>query len=816
MFTPLFRHALALLVIAGALLGAAAAIAATGVPGPVPGRVTGTVIEPGSNRALEFVAVTLRRAEGAAEQSTVTDAQGRFTLENVPPGDFAVFYQQVGFDGKITPVFAVDAQHVLINLGRLVAADATVTMAKFEVQAKRDAQLNSIDRKTYTVGREIQSATGSASDLLQNIPSVGVDIDGGVSLRGSENVLILINGRTSALMGKSRAEVLQQMPADLIDRIEVITNPSAKFKPDGTAGIINIALKRRHEGGLSGSTSFSVGNDRRYNGGVTANYHPGAFNLSGSFSVRQDDRQRTASDRRTFTDPVTGVVTRADKHTVEHSRPLTKIGRAGIDYAPDEHNQFGLSGSFNRRTFLRLATDRNLARDAGGTVVSDFDRTRRDPELEQEEELVATWRHSFAEEGHELNVELKGSAKHESEDNHFANLFRTPVQADTFDNTHIQPRERGSEAILEYVRPLGGEAKFEAGYTRSANRLDADFFAESLDPVRGLFVRDPTRSNRFIYDETIHAFYATVARTFGKFAVQAGVRPEWVSGKSLLVNTGETVPNDYARVYPSLHSTCRLNDEHELQFNYSHRVHRPESDDLNPFPEFADPFTLRAGNPRLLPEDIHSVEAGYGYRHGSTSLTSTVYHRYLYHGFTSVTRNIGNGVLFTTRENLAENRSTGVELTANADLSPRVTLNFSSNTFFNTIDASNLGFSARKSDVSWLAKAGATLHLPHDTLLQLNASYTSTRLTPQGSRRPQFVANAGLRHELWKKKAALVLTISDIFNSLEETTVFDTPVLREELSRRRSSRIVYLGFVYNFGQPAKKTKDDLLKFDNSL
>ena len=779
------------------------------------GSVAGVVVDPDSHRPLEFVAVTLKRADGAVVQSTVTDNRGRFTLEKVPTGSYAVVYNQVGADAKTTLPFTVDAQHLQFDLGNLSAADDAVKMEKFEVRAKQDAQLNAIDRKTYNVGKEIQSTTGSASDLLQNIPSVSVDIDGNVSLRGSDNVLILVNGRTSALMGKSRAEVLQQLPADLIDKIEVITNPSTKYKPDGTAGIINIALKRKHEGGSSGTANFSVGNDSRYNAGLTANYRPGPFNIFGGYSVRQDDRLRTATDIRTFADPVTGVVTRAEKRTVEHSRPFFRLARAGIDWSAGEHDQFGLTGNFSRRTFLRLATDHNISRDAAGAVTTDFDRTRRDPELEQEAELNATWQHTF-EEGHELNFELKASAKHETEDNHFADIFRTPAQATTFDNTRIQPHERGSEAIVEYVRPLDGGAKFEAGYTRTTNRLDADFFAESLDLTSGVFVRDAAQSNRFIYDETIHAFYATYARTFGRFGFLAGVRPELTAGKSLLVNTGVTVPNDYTRIYPSLHLTYRLTDEHELQLNYSHRVHRPESDDLNPFPEFADPFTLRAGNPHLLPEDIHSVEAGYSFRHADTSFTSTVYHRYLYHGFTSVTRAIGNGVLFSTRENLAVNRSTGLELTANTELGRLVTLNFSSNTFFNTIDASNLGFSGNKSDISWLAKAGATLHLPHDTLLQFNANYSSARLTPQGERRPSFVANAGLRHDLWKKKAALVLTVSDIFNSLREASVFDTPALREEITRRRSSRIVYLGFVYNFGQPSKKSKDDLLKFDNSL
>jgi outer membrane receptor protein involved in Fe transport len=283
-----------------------------------------------------------------------------------------------------------------------------------------------------------------------------------------------------------------------------------------------------------------------------------------------------------------------------------------------------------------------------------------------------------------------------------------------------------------------------------------------------------------------------------------------------LVTTGLIIPNDYNRVYPSLHLTYAWSDRQEWQWNYSHRVHRPETEDLNPFPEYLDPFTLRAGNPHLQPEDIHSFETGYSYRRDDTSVTATAYYRYTYHGFTSVTTNLGNGVLLNTRENLAVNRATGLELTANTDVGRAVTLNLSTNTFFNTIDAANLGYSSSQTDVSWLAKAGVTLRFGPATQVQVNANYSSARLTPQGERRPTHVANLGVRHDLWGKKASLVLTVSDLFNSLKEENVINTPVLREDLVRRRSARIIYLGVVYNFGSPGKKSKDDPLKFDNSL
>ena len=782
----------------------------------VSGVVSGTTVDRTADHPVEYVAVSLKKSDGTVVQSTISDQHGHFTLEKVPAGEYTLDYSPVGADRRTTAPFRVDATHDRVELPALNVAVDVLQLEKLEVKGKQTAFLNSIDRKTYNVGKEIQSTTGSASDLLQNLPSVQVDIDGNVSLRGSDNVMILINGRTSTLMGRSRAEILQQLPADSIEKIEVITNPSAKYKPDGTAGIINIVMKKKHDGGFSGTANAAAGNDGRGNGGVSLNYNPGPYNVFGSVSLRKDDRPRHSTDVRTTVDPVTGVVSSVAKTTTEHSRPLTRLVRGGFDWNASAQDKLGAGFNYNRRTFLRHATDHNLVSDATGAVTGDYDRTRTDPEYEQSQEGSATWQHTFPEEGHELNVEFKYSATKEQEDNHYANTYRSPVQPATYDNMLNQNSGHEREAIVEYVRPLDKDAKLEAGYTLTDENFQANFQIANLDPLSGRFVPDATKSNRFNVAGTIHAFYGTYSRTVGHFGLMAGLRPEWAAVTSHLVNTGVTVPNDYNRVYPTLHLAWQAAEGREFQLNYSHRVHRPEIDDLNPFPEYIDPYNLRAGNPLLKPEDTHSIEGGYGFHRGDNSLTATVYHRELYHGFTTVTRDLGNNVLLTTRENLAVSRSTGVELTADAELGKRLTLNFSSNTFFNTIDASNLGFSSTKSDISWLAKLGGTLHLGKATLLQFNTNYTSTRLTPQGSRRPSFVANAGLRHEFGPKKAAVVLTVSDLFNSLKESLVLDTPVLRETIIRRRSARIIYLGYVYNFGQATKKSKDDPLKFDNSL
>jgi outer membrane receptor protein involved in Fe transport len=690
-------------------------------------------------------------------------------------------------------------------------------LERVEVSARQETFYNSIDRKVYNVGKDIQSTTGSASGLLQNIPSVQVDVEGNVSLRGNDNVLILINGKPSTQMNAAnRSMALEQMPADAIEKIEVITNPSAKYKPDGTAGIINLALKRMRVPGYAAAVRATVGNDDRYSAGFTANYNPGKYNVYGSASVRQDNRARFAEETRSHLDPASQAFLGTTQSTAEHMRPLSRLAQLGADYNVSDVTKVGASLSYNYRTFFRTATVANLSREAAGGVASDYNRDRTDSEWQKTTEFAATFQHSFPREGHELSLELKHDRHWEQEDNHYTNTYRAPVAPPTFDYTTIHPTETSTALTADYSLPFDNAGKFDAGYALELNKIDADFRGGARDPITGNSTADPTRTNRFIYQDHLHALYATYGRPWGKFGFLAGLRFEDTAIDTHQVTAKLTDKNSYARLYPSLHLSYSLTEASQLQLNYSHRIHRPESDDLNPFPEYQDPYNLRAGNPHLVPEDTHSVETGYQYKHANTTYLATAYYRQTYHAFTTITRYIDRVTLLTTHENLATNRSGGLELAATRDLGRDLTVNFSANGFYSEIDASNLGYSARRSALAWNAKLSASWHATKADLVQFNTNYTARRLTAQGDRLPTFIANVGLRHGFRDKKTAFVFTVSDLFNSLKERSVINTPVLHDDVTRRRSSRIIFAGFIYTFGQPAKRPKKDELPFDTAL
>ncbi len=694
-------------------------------------------------------------------------------------------------------------------------SDTVVKLGKFEVSASQQTYLNSIDRKVYNVGMDIQGLTGSAADLLQNIPSVQVDVDGNVSLRGDANVQILLDGRPTALMGANRADALSQMPADSIERVEVITNPSAMYKADGTAGIINIVTKKGRSAEFSGSVHITAGNGRRFSAAASGSRDVGKVKLYGQVTLRQDDRIRVATDKRQFSDQASGQPATTQTATTEHSRPLYRMANGGIDFSPTKADKLGEKVTYSYRTFDRHSAELDTS-SVGGTVTTVYDRLREDPEYERDVESKSTYKHDFGDEGHALTAEFRAEHHTETENNHYANVFGLPAAPTTYDNTKIFTNEPGTEATVEYSDPLGKDSKLELGYDRSDDKSNQDHFRNYLNSPGSLWTVDTSVTNRFVMRQTVQALYGAYSRALGNLGIEAGFRFEQTGLNTNQVTAAITHDSRYYRLYPSLHLAYTLGPTQQLQLNYSHRVRRPESDDLNPYPEYQDPYNLREGNPYLKPQETHSIEAGYQYKNDDTTYLTSLFYKYSYNGFTTVSRFLDATTLLTTEENLAKNQSGGLELNANTSPIDKLTINASGDLFYNQIDASNLGYTVNRSTFAWDGKFSCEYEFSKRTMVQLNANYTARRLTPQGYRMPTFVSNLGLKHELANRRVTLILTVSDLFNSLREETRLDTPTLRDDSTRRRSSRIVFVGFIYAFGASPKKPNGESLQFDNQL
>ena len=777
--------------------------------------VSGVIIDKSTKQPIEFATVQLLKVEDSSiSKSIISGKKGKFIFENIAGGNYILQCTFIGYSTTSRSVNINNQQK--INSGNIEISSSTGNMNEVVVVAKKSLLNTSIDRKVYSVSQDIMAQSGTASDVLKNIPSVEVDIDGNVSLRGSTAVMILINGRPSPLMGKTRAEVLQQFPANSIERIEVITNPSARYKPDGTSGIINIVLKKNIKAGWNGSAIVNAGNKSRCNGSAGINYKPGKLNVFGNYSLRQDSRIRSNYTNREYLDS-TGKI--SDYYTEDNrspARPLSHLATLGADYQLNSHNSFGISANYQQRKQVKNDIVKKYFYDKNYLPTQSYNRLRYDPEYENETDATVYWQHNFVEEDHELRIEFNASGSDEQEDNHYSNVYYFPaVTPSSFDNTVISQKNNQQQLSIDYTNPLSDNSKLEAGYSGSFTQLDMNFFGEYYDTAQHKFVKDIIKSNRFLYNENIHAFYATYQYSYSKFGYAAGLRAEPVSLRSNLVTKDSLISNNYFKIFPTLHLSYKLKNS-ELQLNYSKRVHRAEGDDLNPFPEYRDPRNLRAGNPKLLPEIIHSVEFGYKWQNKTFSFVPSLYYRYKQNGFTTVTIPINDSTLLTTQQNLSNDKSLGLELIFSAKAAKFFSANLSSNFFYNTIDASSLGYSNSKSIVSMSTNLNSTFVITKKTMLQLSCNYRSARLTPQGKTFATFVMNAGMRQDLFKKKMSVILTASDIFKTLKQKTSLNTAYLNELSVGKRDAQIIYLGISYRFGKIIKKQGEEKLQFDNNL
>ena len=496
------------------------------------------------------------------------------------------------------------------------------------------------------------------------------------------------------------------------------------------------------------------------------------------------------------------------------SHPASHIGTLGLDCNLDSRNSLGLSGNYRHRGFTRRESSVNLAANAGGFVTSDYDRVRVDYESEVESGANAFYEHDFRKDDHTLRVEINVAHSPETEDNHYTNRYRTPTAPLHLDNMLIKQTEDQRQVTVDYSNALTEHSTLEGGYSGDFNKTDMDNQGGVFDAAQQRFALDAATSSRFVYRETIHAVYGTYGDTFGRVSVLGGLRMEQSFLHAHLVTGEQTVANDYIKPYPTLHLAYKLSETNELQLNYSRRANRPEGEDLNPFPEYVDPRNVRVGNPRLRPELIHSLELGCRLQNKSGSLVPSVFYRRKYDGITPVTEALNDSTLLTTRKNLAKDESAGLELVLGWNSGGVLSTNASGSGFYEVIDASNLGFGAKKSTVTWSGTLSSNLNLPSGTMLQLNSTYRSSRLTPQGKSLASVVFNVGARQELLRDKLSVVLTVSDLFKTLKRKMELDTFWLKQTVVTNRDSRIAYLGVAYHLGKPAKKAKEKTLQYDN--
>lgn len=667
----------------------------------------------------------------------------------------------------------------------------------------REAVTVSTDRMSFDVGKDLQVQTGTVADALRNVPGVEVDLEGRVSLRGDQGVTILIDGRPSAMMrGESRGNVLLTMPAGQIERVEVITNPSAAFSPEGSAGVINLVTRRTRRNTRSVTVRANVGGEGR--GGVSASVanSSGPLTLTGEVNYRRFTTESGLIQDRVRIDGSGNTLT-SRQESLQDNTMSARSARVGVDYDIDKKNR--LSAEFNWRN-NRVESERDDSV-VGAAVGGGYDRASDMAMRMRATGGRASWRKTVAT-GHEISadVELEQFRMRREIEG-----VTTPAGGTSVYERIRNAGDRSDLNIkLDYKRPMGEGRSLNLGYQGEISDTDFDFTGarggsfDTLTPVAGL-------TNRFDLRQSVHAVFVTYQIDTGKLELQPGLRLEQVDLDLNQITDGVRAKNGYFRGYPTLHLGYELSANQKLRASYSRRVQRPSGQDLNPYTLYIDPLNLRRGNPDLLPEVTDSFELGWHLRKGGAFYSVTAFYRTSRGGVTDVVTDLG-GVFLTTRANLATGERAGVELIANGKLSKTLSYNASATFMWNEIDARIGGVAAPRSGTTGTLRANLTWQPTQKDYVQVSGFVSGDQLLAQGYRRSDGVINLGYRRKL-NDQFSLMLTAQNVLDSAKQVTLIETSTLRDRFEQRGAGRILLFGVTYTLGQSNRRRNEPGFDFD---
>lgn len=784
----------------------------------VPGSVKGKVIDSKSKEALEFVNVSIKK-KGSDQivKGATTDLEGNFIIGNLQPGTYVVNVSYIGY----TPYekeFTISPNQKSVSLRLIPLTEDSQMLGEVQVVGQKPQMRFDIDKKVFNVDQNIASSGGSASDVLSNIPSVDVDNEGEVSLRGNSSVTIWINGKASGLSADNRAEILEQMPAESIENIEVITNPSAKYSPEGTAGIINIVLKEDRKAGYYGSAQAGADTDGGYNASANVNYSSGKIEAYANLGYRQRRMKGGGYTNRLNIGQTD--TTFLDQTSSSKNNGGNVFARMGVTWnvTSKDHLTLGGFGMFGSRSGTNridyLSNTPGSFRSSQRTSDSDNDMNGGNIEL--------GYKHDFSKKS---NLDLTASWNSWGMDNHtIYDQFSDYGQGEETTSYQRQLnniRNHNWEFQADYVNAFNDRNKLEAGYKGTLSRQNSPVETYS-GTAQANAEADKALFNRFLYNQDIHALYATYSTKFGPLGLQAGLRGEYskVDTKSLAYGQTESdvapYKHDYFSLFPSVFLSYSLPKDNEIQLNYTRRISRPWGGQLNSFMNITDSTNISFGNPRLSPQYSNAFELNYIKNWGLHLISVSGYYRNTNDVIQRI-RFLEGDVMKSTYENVAKSQSAGVEIVGKDKLFQILDLTTTVNLFYSKLDgftyqpagAAEPVVGKAEENFSWNARMIANLMLPYGISLQMTGNYNAKQVVAQGYRKPNYSLDAGLRKSFFDKKLSLAINARDLLDSRKRHTITSGAGFEQDDMNWRGGRRFGFTLTYSFGNMrAKKSKPE--------
>ncbi|MBR9915082.1 MAG: TonB-dependent receptor, partial [Algicola sp.] len=786
---------------------------------------------------LEYATVSiLKSSDKTLVMGEITDPKGKFKIDIVP-GTYDVKIEYLSYKTKTYENKVLDSN---INLGTVGLSLNLEALDAVEVIAERTTVEIKLDKKIYNIGKDLTTAGGTVSDALNNVPSVSVDIEGAISLRGNENVRILINGKPSALAGFGDSNVLSQLPAEAIERVEVITSPSARYDAEGTAGILNIILRQKETLGFNGSLNLNLGNPDLAGVAATINYRTEKYNLFSNIGFRYFDAPRNSfSNIEYFDRIVDGEIVPPEYEFVREKQEVTRLnrnynGNIGMEYFISDKTS--ITGSL----FYRYGEDADLSENNSrrfndGNTVERTLRLERQNEEDNSYQIALNYITKFNEGGHQLTADFQYEQDAEDQFTYIDEnyIVSEDTNPEPFQIEQIFQTEDQKEYLIQtdYVLPIGEDARFEAGYRGNFENEITDYRLEQENILTGDFFVNDTITNVFDYDENVNAVYSQYGTKFGEFSFLLGLRLEHTQLKGKIDSRlteaelneafGFPIDTDFDKNYLGLFPTLNLiynlksedNQEESITLGYNRRINRPRGWFINPFPTRSSRTNVFQGNPNLNPAFSSAFDLGYLKRWDKITLTSSVYYQYETDSFERVQENTGQqttdgiDIIRTIPVNLSTNKRTGAEFGILYNPSKSLRFNTSFNFFQFETEGEFNGVDYGAKNTSWFARFSGKVTLPAKIDWQTNAFYRGARENAQTRTKGLFSLDLAFSKEIFKDNATVSLNVRDVFNSRIRRSFTTTEFFNRESESQWRQRQITLSVIYRFNQQKKRQRD---------
>ncbi|HEX8659146.1 MAG TPA: outer membrane beta-barrel family protein [Hymenobacter sp.] len=760
-----------------------------------PATLTGQVVDAVSRQPVPYATVTLNQA-GKLITGHSTNDQGQYQLAGIAAGSYTL---KVGFIG-----FRDTVQALTIEAGRtyqlppIALRSAALELDEVVVRGEQTTIANLIDKKVISVGQDLLAGGASAVDILANVPSVQADATGNISLRGNRNVTVLVDGKPSPLPNH---ELLQQLSAASIDKIEVITAPSAKYTPQGATGIINIITRRGAQAGFNGSAGLGWATGRKYNGNLEANYGRGSWNTYANYSLFQRQFRHFESQRKGLTEK--------DAEFFQQSRLLFdgdgQTLKAGADYSLSKTSSlsFYTTQSRMRHTLLNRW---EFSENAAGTPTARYRRDAENPHDHLTQDYNLSYKKSFTEPDHVLEAEVNLSNNRNQLDGRYWQTYSLGGKRDTLTTENIQYNNRILTLTTDYTRPLANQGKLEIGWQSIVKEATNDYQPGGAT-ASGLLVTDAVNRNRFEYDEQTHALYGVYGNRWQKLSFQTGLRLEQTLVTANQVTTYQRFENNYFNLFPSVHGSYAVGEKQEVKLSYSRRITRPSLWNVNPFTNITNPLSIRQGNPFLRPEYINSLELGYQRGSKLGDVSGTLFYRRRTDIISAVYELVNDRTTVFTFANTGASHSSGLEL--NGTLRPvkpwNVRSSFTSYWHQVSYQASKRFDGLRSWDFSLQNQVTVSKKLSLDLLWK----YEGPAVDLQQLTRARQKIDLGLRLKCLRDQGTVSLRATDVLDTYEfRTTELGNGFVGQNLWDGET-RIGYVTFSYNWNtgrQLERKTR----------